>query len=258
LFTPFCLPLRFDHSLAQAFRQNKGRCFNKFMTFAQKLRAAEVYLVKVDKKLAPVIKSSGPCRLKPHKDYYGELVGSIVGQQLSAKAGGTIWRRVLALFDDKMPTPEQLLRIDGQKLRDAGCSWPKVGYMKDLAQHIIDGRLDLDHISTMPNDQLIEQLTAVKGIGEWSAHMFMMFGLGRLDVLPVGDLGIRKAIQKLYPIKNSLTSQGISNGTSKLPTPEQIITIANKNKWHPYESVACWYLWQSLDNSPTKETRHTV
>ena len=231
------------------------------MTFVQKLRVAEVYLAKADKKLAPVIKSSGPCRLKPHKDHYGELVGSIVGQQLSAKAGSTIWRRVLALFNDKMPTPEQLLKIDGQKLRDAGCSWPKVGYMKDLAQHIIDGRLDLDHVSTMPNDQLIEQLTAVKGIGEWSAHMFMMFGLGRLDILPVGDLGIRKAIQKLYPIKNSLTSQGISNGTSKpvpLPTPEQIITIANKNKWHPYESVACWYLWQSLDNSPTKETRHTV
>jgi len=215
------------------------------MTFPQKLRAAEVYLAKADKKLAPIIKSSGPCRLKPHKDHYGELVGSIVGQQLSAKAGGTIWRRVLALFDDKMPTPEQLLKIDGQKLRDAGCSWPKVGYMKDLAQHIIDGRLDLNHVSTMPNDQLIEQLTAVKGIGEWSAHMFMMFGLGRLDILPVGDLGIRKAIQKLY-------------GLRALPDPAKIITIANKNKWHPYESVACWYLWQSLDNSPKKQTRHSA
>lgn len=213
------------------------------MNFQQKLRAAEEYLAKVDKKLAPVIAASGPCRLKPHSDHYGELVGSIVGQQLSAKAGATIWRRVLDLFGGKMPTPEQLIKIDGQKLRDAGCSWPKVGYMKDLAEHIIDGRLDMQHISTMPNEQLIEQLTAVKGIGQWSAHMYMMFGLGRLDILPVGDLGVRKAIQNLY-------------GLADLPTPEQIITVANENKWHPYESVASWYLWQSLDNNPQKVTRH--
>ncbi|MGH7156823.1 MAG: DNA-3-methyladenine glycosylase family protein [Candidatus Saccharimonadales bacterium] len=215
------------------------------MSFEQKLRVAEKYLAKNDKKLAPVIKASGPCRIKPHTDHYGELVGSIVGQQLSSKAAATIWRRILDLFGGKMPTPEQLLKIDGQKLRDAGCSWPKVGYMKDLAQHIIDGRLDLAHVSTMPNDQLIEQLTAVKGIGEWSAHMFMMFGLGRLDVLPVGDLGIRKAVMNLYGLK-------------QLPDPASIVTIANKNKWHPYESVASWYLWQSLDNSPQKQTRHSA
>lgn len=211
--------------------------------FESRLAKAADYLAKADKKLAPVIAASGPCRLKPHSDHYGELVGSIVGQQLSAKAGATIWRRVLDLFDGKMPAPEQLIKIDGQKLRDAGCSWPKVGYMKDLAEHIIDGRLDMEHISTMPNEQLIEQLTAVKGIGEWSAHMYMMFGLGRLDILPVGDLGIRKAIQNLYELDS-------------LPAPEQIITVANENKWHPYESVACWYLWQSLDNNPQKITRH--
>ena len=95
----------------------------------------------------------------------------------------------------------------------------------------------------MPNEQLIKQLSAVKGIGEWSAHMFMMFGLGRLDILPTGDLGIRKAIQQLYSLKS-------------LPDPAKIITIANQNRWHPYESVACWYLWQSLDNAPNKPTRH--
>jgi DNA-3-methyladenine glycosylase II len=179
------------------------------MTFDEGLRAAEKHLVEFDKKLSPVIKSSGPCRLKPHKDHYGELVGSIVGQQLSAAAAGTIWRRVLDLFGGKMPLPQQLIKIDDQKLRDVGLSWAKVRYVKDLAQHILDGRLDLEHISTMPNEQLIEQLTAVKGIGEWSAHMFMMFGLGRLDILP-----------------------------------------------HPYESVASWYLWQSLDNNPQKKSRH--
>jgi len=213
------------------------------MSFEQQLREAEKYLSKKDNKLAPVIKASGPCRLRPHKDHYGELVGSIVGQQLSAKAAGAIWRRVLELFGGKMPAPGQLIKIDDQKLRDVGLSWAKVRYVKDLAQHVLDKRLDLEHIATMPNEQLIEQLTAVKGIGEWSAHMFMMFGLGRLDILPVGDLGIRKAVMKLYGLK-------------AMPTPEQIITIANKNKWHPYESVASWYLWQSLDNSPQKPTRH--
>jgi DNA-3-methyladenine glycosylase II len=213
------------------------------MEFEQQLRAAEEYLAQHDKKLAPVIKASGPCRLKPHTDHYGELVGSIVGQQLSAVAAGTIWRRVMDLFDGKMPTPEQLIKIDDQKLRDVGLSWAKVRYVKDLAQHILDGRLDLEHVSTMPNEQLIEQLTAVKGIGEWSAQMFMMFGLGRLDILPTGDLGIRKGMMQLYGLK-------------ELPDPAQMITVANKNHWHPYESVASWYIWQSLDNNPQKKSRH--
>ncbi len=212
------------------------------MKFSQQLRQAESHLAARDKRLAPIIKSSGSCRLKPHTDHYGELVGSIVGQQLSAKAAAAIWRRVLDLFSGQMPTPAELIKIDGQKLRDIGLSWPKVGYVKDLAEHVLDGRLDLTHIAKMPNDQLIEQLTAVKGLGEWSAHMFMIFGLGRLDVLPVGDLGIRKAVMNIYGLK-------------ELPDPPAIVTIANQNNWHPYESVAAWYLWQSLDNSP-QPTRH--
>ncbi len=215
------------------------------MSFESQLRQAEKHLASHDKKLGPVIALSGPCRLKPHKDHYGELVGSIVGQQLSAVAAGTIWRRVLDLFDGKMPTPEQLIKIEDQKLRDVGLSWNKVKYVKDLAGHVLDGRLDLEHISTMPNEQVIEQLTAVKGIGDWSAHMFMMFGLGRLDILPVGDLGIRKAVMRLY-------------GLGEMPEPSQIVTIANQNQWHPYESVASWYLWQSLDNSPQKKSRHNA
>lgn len=215
------------------------------MDFERQLRKAEKHLSKNDKRLAGVIKASGPCRLKPHNDHYGELVGSIVGQQLSAKAGAVIWKRVLDLFGGKMPAPQQLIDIEADKIRACGVSYPKIGYMKDLAQHILDKRLDLDHISTMPNDQLIEQLTAVKGIGDWSAHMFMIFGLGRLDVQPVGDLGIRKAIMNLYILET-------------LPDPAAIVTIANENNWRPYESVAAWYLWQSLDNSPQKQTRHNV
>lgn len=213
------------------------------MDFEQELRRAEKHLCRADAKLAEVIASSGPCRIRPHADHYGELVSNIIGQQLSTKAAYSIWQRTLGLFAGKMPAPQQLLRIDDQKLRDVGLSWAKVRYVKDLAEHILDGRLDIEHVSTIPNEQLIEQLTAVKGIGEWSAHMFMIFGLGRLDVLPVGDLGVRKAIQNLY-------------GLDALPAPEQIITIANQNGWHPYESVASWYLWQSLDNNPAKLSRH--
>jgi DNA-3-methyladenine glycosylase II len=215
------------------------------MTFQQKLRQAEKHLAGHDKKLAPVIAASGPCRIQPHTDHYGELVGSIVGQQLSTKAAATIWQRVLALFGGQMPMPEQLILVEDQKLRDAGLSWAKVKYVKDLAGHILDKRLDLQHISTMPNEQLIEQLTAVKGLGEWSAHMFMMFGLGRLDILPVGDLGVRKAIMNLYGLK-------------EMPDPAAIVTIANDNNWHPYESVAAWYCWQSLDNNPQKKSRHSA
>jgi DNA-3-methyladenine glycosylase II len=214
------------------------------MILDQKIRLAEKHLTKHDKKLAPGIKMYGPCHIEPHTDYYGELVSSIVGQQLSTKAGSTIWRRVLDLFGSKMPTPQQLIDINPDKVRACGVSYPKIGYMKDLAQHVLDGRLDLPHVSTMPNEQLIEQLTAVKGIGEWSAHMFMIFGLGRLDILPAGDLGVRKAITNLYSLKG-------------LPDPATIVTIANKNHWHPYESVAAWYLWQSLDNNPAKQSRHS-
>src|SRR3982750_1955699 len=126
------------------------------MSFDQQLRQAEKYLSKTDKKLAPVIASSGPCRIKPHTDHYGELVGSIVGQQLSTLAAGAIWRRVLELFGGKMPTPEELIKVDGQKLGDIGLSWAKVKYVKDLAEHVIDGRLDLEHIATMPNEQVIQ------------------------------------------------------------------------------------------------------
>jgi DNA-3-methyladenine glycosylase II len=213
------------------------------MSFEEKLAEAANHVASNDKKLAKVIKASGPCRIKPHADHYGELVSNIVGQQLSTKAAYSIWQRVLALFNGKMPTPEQLIEVDDQRLRDVGLSWAKVRYVKDLATHILDGRLDLAHISTMPNEQLIEQLTAVKGIGEWSAHMFMMFGLGRLDILPVGDLGIKKAVQNLY-------------GLDEMPDAARLITIASENGWHPYESVASWYLWQSLDNNPDKQTRH--
>lgn len=212
----------------------------------QTILKAEKYLAGKDPILKSLISRLEPCELNPHTDHYGELVSSIVGQQLSTKAAAAIWLRVLGLFSGQMPTPEQLIKIDDEKLRACGLSRPKVTYVKDLAQHVIDKRLDLEHIATMPNEQLIEQLTAVKGIGQWSAHMFMIFGLGRLDILPTGDLGIRKALMLNY-------------GLAELPDSATCISIANENSWHPYETVASWYLWKSLDaNKSDKQTRHSV
>lgn len=206
----------------------------------QKLKTAQEHLADHDAVLKTLVDRFGDCQLNPHTNYYGELVSAIIGQQLSEKAGATIYKRFLTLFDGQLPTPEQIIAIDTEAVRGIGCSYSKVGYMKDLAQHIIDGRLDLDDIATLPNDVVIEQLVAVKGIGEWSAHMFMMFSLGRLDILPTGDLGIRKAMMNLYHL-------------SELPKPAVMHEIALTHGWTPYQSVASWYLWQSLDNQPNQE-----
>ena len=196
---------------------------------------AQQQLSEKDPVLATLIQRYGDCKIMPHTDYYGELVGAIIGQQLSEKAGATIYKRFLTLFDNKLPTPEQIIAIDTETVRSIGCSYSKIGYMKDLAQHIVDGRLDLAHIATLPNDTVIEQLVAVKGIGEWSAHMFMIFSLGRLDILPTGDLGVRKAIMLLYDLP-------------EMPKPAVMHEIALTHGWTPYQSIASWYMWQSLDN----------
>lgn len=201
------------------------------------LAHAEAQLSAVDPILATLIVQHGPCQLSPHTDYYRQLVRSIIGQQLSVKAATTIYQRFLDLFDGSMPTPEQILNTDSEALRQIGCSYPKASYIKDLALHIIDGKLDLDHIATLPNPTVIEQLVSVKGIGEWSAHMFMMFSLGRLDILPTGDLGIRKAMKQLYELP-------------ELPIPATMHQIALEHGWTPYQSIASWYLWRSLDNEP--------
>jgi DNA-3-methyladenine glycosylase II len=122
------------------------------------------------------------------------------------------------------------------ELRSVGLSRGKATYILDLAQHVVDGRVKFDHLDALSNEEVISELTAVKGIGEWTSHMFLMFCMGRLDVLAHGDLGIINGIQTLYSLDHS-------------PTPQQIQDLAQKNSWHPYESVACWYIWQSLDNS---------
>jgi DNA-3-methyladenine glycosylase II len=168
-------------------------------------------------------------------DAYGALLRSIVGQQLSTKAARTIYGRMLELFDGHAPTPQQLLAVDPDRIRAAGLSRPKIQYLRDLAQHVENGELELDRLDELSDDEITEELTAVKGIGEWSAHMFLMFHLGRPDVLPVGDQGIRRAVQVQYRLR-------------KLPDPKRLEKIARP--WRPYRTLACLYLWSSLDNKP--------
>ena len=204
------------------------------MNWQDQLEDAREHLSAVDPKLHNLIVAYGNCTLQLHTDYYKGLVSSIVGQQLSVKAAAAIRGRLMALFDNHTPSPEELLNTPSEILRAVGLSNAKVVYVKDLAQHIVDGRLDLAHITTLPNNDVIRELVAVKGIGEWSAHMFMIFSLGRTNILPTGDLGIRKAMRDLYGLK-------------ALPNPAQMLKISLQNKWSPYQSIAAWYLWKSLE-----------
>lgn len=204
------------------------------------LREAAAHLSAYDPVLSPIINTAGVANITPSEDYYQELVDSIISQQLSVKAAHTIEKRFCGLFGDEnqFPPPEQILTKSIEDMRGAGMSNAKAKYVRDLAQHVIDGKLKFDHFKSLSNDEITRELVAVKGIGEWTAHMFLMFCMGRLDILPVGDLGIKNGIQKLYKLDH-------------LPTSTDIEEIATKNHWHPYTSVACWYIWHSLDNVPT-------
>jgi DNA-3-methyladenine glycosylase II len=201
------------------------------------MRKAANHLAKNDPILVPTIKRAGLCTIKPVKseDYYWELVDAIISQQLSVKAAHAIEERFKALYPGALPTPDQILVTPDEKLRQVGLSRAKATYVKSLAQHIRDGKLELEKLNSLSNNEIAGELTIVKGIGEWTAHMFLIFAMARLDVLAVGDLGIKTGIQKLYNFP-------------ALPTAEQITKLAKQNNWHPYESVACWYIWHAKDN----------
>lgn len=200
-------------------------------------RQAAEYLSTHDEKLAPVIDRAGLCTIRPHRNYYQELVDSIISQQLSVKAAAAIEQRFRDMFGGHFPSPEEILTKDVEELRAIGFSYAKGRYVQDLAQKIIEGQVTFDTIDSLTNDEVIAELTAVKGIGEWTAHMFLMFCMGRSDVLPVGDLGVRNGVKALYGFENALS-------------PDEVRDIATNNGWHPYESIASWYVWQSLDNAP--------
>lgn len=166
---------------------------------------------------------------------YGALVRSIVGQQLSTKAAATIYGRLIDLFGGRTPTPAELLAADPEAVRAAGLSRPKVAYLRSLAEHVESGELELDRLSELADEEVADQLTAVKGLGQWTADMFLIFHLRRPDVLPVGDLGVRRAVERAYDLPG-------------LPDPAQLTVIAEP--WRPNRSLASLYLWRSLDNEP--------
>jgi DNA-3-methyladenine glycosylase II len=166
-------------------------------------------------------------------DHYGALVRSIVGQQLSVKAARAIYTRLCAQFGDRPPTPEELLAAEPEPLRAAaGLSRSKVAFLRSLAEHVTAGELELGKLDSLSDEEVQAELVAVKGIGEWTAHMFLIFHLDRPDVLAVGDLGIRVAVRDNY-------------GLDELPTPAQMHELAEP--WHPHASTACRFLWRSLD-----------
>jgi DNA-3-methyladenine glycosylase II len=162
-------------------------------------------------------------------------VRSIVGQQLSTKAARTIYERLIDLFGGKTPSPGELLAADPEAIRAAGLSRPKVSYLRSLAEHVESGELELARLSELSDEEVSEQLTAVKGLGQWTADMFLIFHLGRPDVLPVGDLGIRRAVERAY-------------GLPELPDAARLIEIGES--WRPNRSLASLYLWRSLDSVP--------
>jgi DNA-3-methyladenine glycosylase II len=182
------------------------------------------------------VDSLGDPRVDRPNDDYGALVRSIVGQQLSTRAARAIYRRLTDRFGGHPPTPAQVLADDPDELRvAAGLSHAKVTYLRSLAEHVVDGSLDLDRLEQLSDDEVIAELTAVKGIGAWSAHMFLMFHLQRPDVLAVGDLGLRRAVMLRY-------------GLRALPDAAELERIAEP--WRPYRTLACRYLWRSVSASP--------
>jgi DNA-3-methyladenine glycosylase II len=195
---------------------------------------AQRTIARRDPVLRNLMRRHGRCGLidSQHTDPFQALVHAIVSQQLSTKAAATIAARVDGLLDGR-PTPARVGAVSDVQLRAAGLSGQKVGYLRDLCRRLEDGSVRLDALDGMTDEAVITSLTSVKGIGRWTAEMFLMFRLHRPDVLPVGDLGIVKAIKVAY-------------GLRALPTPARMLRLGEA--WRPYRSVACWYLWASLDN----------
>ena len=199
-------------------------------------KAALQHLSDNDPIMKELIESYAPPGFTKHVKYYEELVSGIISQQLSVKAAATIQKRFCELWNrEDIPPAKDILEMSDEKIREAGLSWQKISYIKDLALKVEDGTINFESLKDMDNTQIVTELTKVKGIGVWTAHMFLMFCMNRQDILPVGDLGIRIAVGRLY-------------GLESTATPNDVELIAKKNGWSPYESVASWYLWRSLEN----------
>jgi len=194
-------------------------------------------LQRRDPILAALIKQHGPCGLADalRVDHFAALARAIVFQQLSTKAASTIHTRMVALLPDSQVTPAAIAALTEEQFRSVGVSRQKAQYLRDLSEKVLSGDVALESIDALDDEAVVTALTKVKGVGRWTAEMFLMFRLLRPDVLPVGDLGILTAVQKAY-------------GLRKRPTPDRLRKLGDA--WKPYRSIACWYLWRSLDNAP--------
>lgn len=203
--------------------------------------AARRALMRRDPVLAAIIRTHGPCGLgevRARFDHFAMLVRAIVFQQLSTKAATTIHDRLIHRMPGARPSPEALASLTDVEFRAVGISRQKAAYLRDLCEKVARGALPLDRLEEMTDDEVIDALTEVKGIGRWTAEMFLIFRLQRPDVLPLGDLGIVNAIHKAYRLR-------------KKPTPQRMQKLGEA--WRPYRSIACWYLWRSLDVVPVKK-----
>ncbi len=199
-------------------------------------------LSAADPVLGSVIESVGIAGLRDMRadrppDHYGALVRAIVGQQLSVKVASTIHGRLTDRYGGRAPTPQEILDDDPDELRAVGLSRAKASYLHSLAEHVTTGELELEKLDFLADDEVIAELVAVKGLGLWTAHMFLIFHLRRPDILPTGDLGIKKAVQIAYALDN-------------LPDPKAL--EARAQPWHPHRTLACRYLWRSLETEPIK------
>jgi len=185
-----------------------------------------------DPKIARVIQGIGPFRLKRNRNYFVVLCKSIVSQQISTAAADTIYTRFQNLFDGRVPTPERVAGLKDAPLRAAGLSRQKSAYLKDLSRRFLDGTVRPHQLNYLDNEEIVDRLTLVHGIGRWTAEMFMIFSLNRLNVLPVDDLGLRVAVQNIY-------------GMKARPDAKRLLSLGKK--WNPLETVATWYAWRSLN-----------
>jgi len=191
---------------------------------------AELHLAACDERLATIIARVGPCTLSPRRDYFAALCQSVMGQQISTVAAAAIYGRFVQLFPRAKPDPRVMLGLDVDVVRAAGVGHQKITFLRDIASGFVDGRVQPKDFAGLNDETLIAHLVQLKGVGRWTAEMFLMFAMNRPDVLPVDDLGFRAAALRVY-------------GLRKLPSPDRLGALAKK--WRPYRTIATWYLWRS-------------
>jgi DNA-3-methyladenine glycosylase II len=194
------------------------------------IRTAERYLSVADPVMAKLIDRFGPCTLKPQRPYFFVLCDAIISQQLSVKAATTIVRRFRSLYPSRFPSPFEVISTPDEQMRAIGISWAKAAYIKSLAEKFHTRAITSHRLARLKDEDIISELITVKGIGRWTAEMFLIFSLNRLDILPVADLGLQRGVQIHYGIK-------------ELPTTAQLIEVAAS--WQPYRTIATWYMWRS-------------